>query len=339
MIGRRDVLGALLGATAAAACGATQSQQTPGRWASTGPPLRLDPIVDLVPAGGLLWLVEARPSELLADPVLGPTLTAIAPGAEFEAFARRHGGVDLRQADQLAVADTTRGVRAMLGLALVPFDPGRVEAAFTARARNVDGRAVERGVTRFWGTVGDEREQVALFGRRAVGIERGGLGPLQASVYFAEGRLRRALPALRTEPLASAAARLGDAPLRGFAPGPFEGAWARGAGGLLRATTAVAARLRATNPTQSGGTLSLRFVLTGAWGADAPAAAQRLEDSFHVLAEDPLGRLTGLDRPVDGPRVIGDPEALSLDVALDPVRMCQGMRAATDASLAEIMAF
>ncbi len=247
MIGRRDVLGALFSAVGAAACGGTPRDIAGGERA-TEPHLELDPIVDLVPAAGLVWLMEARPRELLADPILGETLSAIATADRFEALARRHGGVDLRQADQVAVASTANGMRATLGLALVHVEPGRVEAAFAARARNVEGRAVERGVTRFWGTVGEEREQVALFGRRGVGIERGGLGPLQASVYFAEGRLKRARPALRAEPLASVAERLGDAPLRGFAPGPFEGDWARGVGGLLRATTAVGARLRSGRP-------------------------------------------------------------------------------------------
>ncbi len=125
----------------------------------------------------------------------------------------------MRQADQLAVAGHGRvhaGPGAPSGRPLA----GR--AAFTARAREVEGRAVERAVTRFWGTVGDEREQVAVFGREGVGIEHGGLGPLRAAIYFAQGRLKRSLPALRAEPLSAAAALLGEAPVRAFAPGPFE---------------------------------------------------------------------------------------------------------------------
>ncbi len=218
--------------------------------------------------------------------------------------------MDLRRAEQVAVAGYER---ATLGLARLPVDPWRVEAAFAARARSVEGRAVERGVTRLWGTVGDEREQVALFAGQGLGIERGGFGPLQAAIYFAQGRLRRSLPALRAEPLAGMAARLGEGPLRGFAPGPFEADWATGLGGLLGAATALGVRLRAADRAAdrdqtavgaAGGTagvLAVRLVLTGAWGADAPAAAERLAAAFQVLAEDPLGRLTGLSHPVDGP--------------------------------------
>jgi hypothetical protein len=204
MMRRRDVLGALLGAIGSAACGARRLDAGPGELGelSAEPRLKLDPIVDLVPAGGLVWLVEARPRELLADPVLGAAVATLAPSERFETFARRHGQVDLREADEVAVAGTAGGRPAILALARVHVEPGRVEAAFTARATDVEGRAVERGVTRFWGTVGEEREQVALFGHQAVGIERGGLGPLQAAVYFAEGRLKRSLPALSTQPLA-----------------------------------------------------------------------------------------------------------------------------------------
>jgi hypothetical protein len=338
MIGRRELLGALLGVMGAAACGATRGGQAQTESATREPHLSLDPIVDLVPAGGLVWLVEARPRELLADPVLGPALAGIVPNARFDEFARRQGQVDLRQAEQVAVASTVRGVRATLGLAMVHIEPGRVEAAFGARARNVEGRAVERGVTRFWGTVGDEREQVAVFGREGVGIERGGLGPLQPAIYFAQGRLKRSLPALRADPLAAVAARLGDAPLRAFAPGPFDGDWAKGVGGLLAAATAVGARLR-SGVRASNGALDVRLVMTGAWGGSAAAAAQRLEGTFEVLAMDPLGRLMGLDRPLDGPRATADGDALSLNVALDPAVMTLGLRAATDAPMAEIMGF
>jgi hypothetical protein len=127
------------------------------------------------------------------------------------------------------VAGHRRSARSVLALARVRVEPWRVEAAFAARARAVEGRAVERGVTRFWGAVGEEREQVALFGRDAVGIERGALGPLQAAVYFAEGRLRRSAPALRAEPLVSAAGRLGAR--RRSGPSSRAPSWATGAPG------------------------------------------------------------------------------------------------------------
>jgi hypothetical protein len=333
MIDRRQVLAALFGAVGAACAG---SQRPAPSAPAAGPALGLEPLVDIVPAAGLVWLVEVRPREVQANRSLADVLAAVAPEATLDAFAVRHGGVDLRQADQVVVSGHGD---ATLGLARLRVDPGRVEAAFAARAREVEGRAADRGVTRFWGTVGDEREQVAVFGAEGVGIEFGGLAPLQAAIYFAQGRLRRSLPALRAEPLAGVATLLGPAPVRGFAPGPFLGDWAAGLGGLLGAATAAAARLRATERSQGAPVIELRLVLAGAWGADAPAAADRLASSFRVLAEDPLGRLTGLDRPVEGPVATGQPGVLALDVALDPVTMSRGVRAAAGAPLAEIMAF
>jgi hypothetical protein len=299
------------------------------------PPLRLDPLVDLVATAGLLWLLEVHAEELLASPVVAPAVALLVPPARFDAFAEHQGGVDLRRVSRLVVAGYEG---ATLTLAATPVQPARVEAAFTARALNVDGRAVEGGVTRLWGTVGAEREQVALFDRAAVGLERGHFGPLRAATYFARGMLKRAQPALRVEPLARIARLLGDAPLRAFAPGPFEGAWGAGLGGLLRATTAAGASVHVAERPPSGA-LEVQLVLAGAWGADAPRAAERLAAAFQLLADDPLGRLLGIDHPLEDPRVSGDDEALRLQVVLDPLAVARGLKAATDARISEIMAY
>ena len=327
---RREIL-ALLGVLAAAcAPRAPAVAQAP-----LPAPLALDPLVDLVPAAGLVWLIEARTEELLASPLLAPHVALVLPASRFEAFAQRHGGVDLRRVARLVVA---RYPEATLALASTPVQTARVEAAFTARAGTAEGRAVEGGVTRFWGSVGREREQVAVFGADAVGMERGHLGPLRAAIYFAQGKLKRARPALRTEPLARVATLLDDAPFRAFAPGPFEGEWAAGLGGLLRATTAVGASVRAA-PRPAGAALEVQVVLVGAWGDDASRAAERLAASFQLLAADSLGRLLGIDHPLEEPRVSGDAESLRLQVVLDPLRIARGLQAATDAGVGEIMAY
>jgi hypothetical protein len=331
---RREAL-AMLGALAAAGCGGSPAA-LPGRSPDPGAAsLKLDPVVDLVAAAGLRWLVDARPRELLASPVLGPAVAAIIPGYRFDAFAEHHGGIDVRAAEQLAIAVYAQ---ATLVLALAAFDAGRVEAAFAARVIGVEGRAVEGGVTRMWGSGPGGREQVALLSREAVGFERGQSGPLRAAVYFAQGRLRRSLPALRAEPLVSAASLAGDAPLRAFAPGPFEGPWANGVAGLLGATTAVAAALRPVSHPPNGA-IAVQLLLMGGWGDDAPAAAERLRSAIGVLARDPLSRVMGVDHPIDGPTVSADTGALRVDVMLDAVAVARGVHIATDASLAEIMTY
>lgn len=329
MIARREALALLAGMAAVAACGGA----APRGAASPSAPLALDPIVDLVPAAGLTWLVDARLRDLLGSPVLVPAIAQLVPEARFLAFARRNGGVDPRQVSELAVAGYPD---ATLALARTVVDPARIESAFAARALAVEGRAVDGGVTRVWGTVGEAREQVATFDREAVGMERGRFGPLRAAIYFAQKKLERSKPALRAVPLARAAELLGPAPLRAFAPGPFEGEWAAGLGGLLRATTAVGAALRPRD-TSGAGALDVTVVLTAAWGAEAPAAAQRLEAAFRVLAHDPLGLLTGMNHPIEDLRVSADPEALRLAVSLDPLAVARGLHDLADATAAEIM--
>jgi len=327
---RREAL-ALLGVLAAAAgCGPRVVAPPVVPHVSS---LALDPLVDLVPAAGLAWLVDARAEELLASPVLAPGVALILPAARFDAFAQHHGGIDLRRLSHLVIAQYDG---ATLALGKIAVQAARVEAAFATRAVTVEGRAMEGGVTRFWGTVGGDREQVALFDGEAVGLERGHFGPLRAAIYFARGMLKRARPALVAEPLAGVAKLLGDAPLRAFAPGPFEGEWAAGLGGLLRATTALGASLHVSDrPT--GGALEVQVVLAGAWGADAPRAAERLAAAFQLLANDPLGRLLGIDHPLEELRVSGDAEALRLQVVLDALGVARGLKAATDARISEIM--
>ena len=333
---RRQAL-ALLGVTLATGCGpGTPGSQAPAQPVDLATDLHLDPAVGTVPAAGLVWLVDTRPREVLASPPLIPAVALLLPESTFDAFAARHGGLDLREIVDLAVAgypDT------FLAVARGPIDPGRVESAFGRRALPVEGRASSHGVTRLWGSVAKDREQIALFGRQAVAFEHGRLGPLRAAVYFAEGKLARAQPALAAPPLLEAAQKLGPAPLRAFAPGPFDGAMGRGLGGLLRASTALAIAAWPAAPSAdhpSG--LRLRVLLMGAWGDDASAATERLRAAFDLLANDVLGRLSGLDHPLEGPSVWARDGALGLDVTLDAMALARGLHDVTTATVTELMA-
>jgi hypothetical protein len=340
---RRDLL-AFVGAALCGACGSSKAPATTAGGPSSDEPLLLDPLVGIVAAAGLQWLIEARPHELLASPALVPAFALLFPPARFSEFAARYGGIDLREVSELGVASYPG---ATLALARVPVEPRRMEAAFRARAQTVDERVESRGVTRLSGSVGQAREQIAVFGREAVGLEHGRPGPLRAAAYFAERRLARALPALAAAPLADAAEMLGRAPLRAFAPGPFEGAWAKGLGGLLRVTTALAVGAwpvlaSATGTGDAGaGVGGLRFtaVLTGAWGSDAAAAGQRLKGAFDALMTDPLGRLSGLDRPMSGPQITAEHGALRLDVTLGALALARGLYDVTSATVDEVMAY
>jgi len=306
-------------------------------------PLHLEPLADLAPAASLSWLVDVHPRALVLDARLAVPLARVFPDERMKAFARVSGGVDLREADAVVVASYPSAIL-LLGHQFV--DPKRVETAFRARVITLEGRVVEglpadprAAITRLWGPTGTEREQIAIFGVNAVGLERGRFGPLRAAELFAEGKLKRASPALHAPPLSRVAELLGEAPLRGFAPGPFEGELSRAAGGLLGATTAVggAAHVVEGAPGQSAA-LAIHVVFLGAWGAEAGAAAERLRAVFDVAAASSIGRLLGIAHCRAGPAVAGSAEALTLDFTLDATVLAEGLRAATGAEVSEIMA-
>jgi len=329
-------LAALLG------CGGAPSPAAPAPPPS--PPLHLAPVTDLAPAAGLAWLVDARPRELFAHPELVVAMRALFPDARFDAFAERHGGVDLRQLDELAVFAYPE---ATLFLAGGVVDPVKVEAAFARRAR-IDGRAVDRKadplgvIVRSWGSVSDQREQVAVLGRRVAALEIGHFGPLRAAELFAQGRLKRASPALRAAPFADLASALGDAPVRAFAPGPFQAEWGRALGGLLAASTGIAAALRLEpggDERAEGGRARLTIALLGTWSRDPAAAGERLAAALHIIAESSLGKLCGLDHPATEPSVRTTQNTLVADVTVALLPLFRGLNAATAASADDILRY
>ena len=114
----------------------------------------------------------------------------------------------------------------------------------------------------------------------------------------------------------------------------FEGEIAQGLGGLMRASTAVAASARFAGAPAK---IALRIVLTGAWGKDAPAAAERLAAAVHVVSESAFGRLLGIDRPLLAPQVRTMEDALVVEVTIDGMALARGLHDALDAEISEIM--
>ncbi len=348
-----------LGLFAWSGCGAA-SRTAPATDAvtSVAPPARppqLDPLASIATGVGLEWLADVRPRELLAggaddaNETVAAQVKRLFPDAAADRFRERYGDVDLRQAKEVVLAGYEDS---FFGAARVAVDPTAVESAFARRAQEVEGRARSEGVVRFWGTVEGAREQVAVFGHEAVAIEHGRLGPLRPAVLFAEGKLQRTQPAIREEPLAPLFARLNEPvppTLAFYAPGPFGEPWARGVGGLLRAATGVAiggwvetscAHQSTGGPSRRASGcpgLRLRVVLQGSWGSDGPAAGERVLAAFRALAGDPLGRLTSLDHPLEGPSLRTDEAAVELDVTLDLASLASGIHDATGASLPEIL--
>ncbi len=339
----RCALGLALTLAAGLSCGAPPKPAAPEPPLT---PLHLEPACSLAPSAKLEWLVDARPRAIAQTPELVPAIAMLVSEDRFRAHASAHGGVDLRQVQDLCVA---RYAESTLVVAHTPVDPRKIEEAFATRASNVEGRAVDvpnPPVLRMWGDVHGTREQIVVFGRDAVAMEQGRFGVLRASQAFALGKLKRAAPALRGRALAGVVERLGEAPLRVLAPGPFEGEAAKGLGGLLGASTAlgVAARVPSREDLAVRGVgakvttpIHVRVVLLGAWGADGPKAAERLAAAANVLAESGMGHLFGLDRPVDGPRTRAEGDALIFEAIFDGTLLAHGMHDAIDAEVRDIM--
>ncbi len=284
-----------------------------------------------VSGSGLRWVVRAKLREIAAAPELAGALAEIFPEARLSAFAEAHGGVDLRQMKELVVADYGD---ATLYAARGVFDPARIEAALQRRGE-VEGRAVDLlhpPIMRTFGNVGDTRVQLATFGREAVALEAGRFGPLRAFEAFSEGKLKRSRPAIAQEPLVGLEMRLPPGELYALAPGPFEGEWKGALGGLLGACTGAGLSVAL-----AGKTLRVRLVLLGAFGNDAPAAAERLSAATNVICHNALGRLLGLDAPAEPPTVSGAADALTWGAAFQVDKLGGGIHTALDAHISEIM--
>jgi hypothetical protein len=330
-------------ALAAVSCGGPGAVEAPRL-----PPLHLAPSTDLAAAAGLSWLLDVTPRALASNVDLLPALETALPHDQVAAFAQKNG-FDPFSLDELVVASyaATDG-ESMLYVARGALEPSRLESSFKTRAEAIDGRAVDRpgedgGIVRSWGTLHGDRAQLATFGHEAAALEIGHFGPLRVAELFAQEKLHRASPALRTGPLGRAAellreAERADAPARAFALGPFGGDTAKGLGGLLAASTAVGI---AMNPLRQGDreVVKTTLILIGGWGDAGKPAAERLKSAFDALSATGLGRLAGLDRPVGEVQSEALPDALRLTVMLDPVLLARAARAALGAEVAEIMSY
>jgi hypothetical protein len=95
----------------------------------------------------------------------------------------------------------------------------------------------------------------------------------------------------------------------------------------------------APGSTEEGGQLALRIVVMGAWKDDAPAAATRLSAAIDTLAASAIGTLCGFDKPSAGPTVRATDDALIADFTVRALPIFRGLKAATGASIDEVMSY
>jgi hypothetical protein len=212
-----------------------------------------------------------------------------------------------------------------------------IERSFRQRLTSAQHRAEDRpDLIRISGKIGSAESTMVLIGRDVLGVQRGGSptrGPARIAALYAERKLKRSPTALADEPLRSLVERFGDAPLRAFAPGPFEGELRRGARGLLAGATAIGAAAR---PSAREG-IALVVAVAGDFSTSGALASRELGAAWDELAKGSFGHLLGLDQPKQAPLTTWSAGAVACAVELDPLRLAQGLRSATSARIDEIM--
>jgi hypothetical protein len=294
-------------------------------------PLRVHPLSNLVVAAGLRWVVFTRPQELLLHPALQASFSRFAPPVRRQVF-QKLTGIGLDSIKEAVVAGYDGSTLFVLdGMA----DALETEARFRDRLIfDVIRKAYRSDAIWTHGrtATGDVRALSALH-PHVVAVEGGDRLRSKVALLFALGRLRRSPRALDLPDMKQVLDALGDVPVRALAPGPFEGAWEGAIRGLLSSCSAVGLGIL-VGP---AGQLSLSVRLAGAWGQDAPRAAEVLLSGWQDLASSSLGRLLHLDESTDGPRVGGGPEILSLDVGVDGVKLMDGLYQVVAADVREIL--
>ena len=331
---RRDLL-RLLAVTLGAALVGCASHESPSALAPPARrPLSTTNLEELLPRAGLRWLMSVRPRAVGAVEGLAPSLEIIAPDAGWDRLLTA-SGIDVRRVDQACIASYEGG--AMIYVVRHEGEPRTIEERFLARLTRAERRVSQRpDVVRISGEIGAHTHVLVLLGGDVAVFQDGGdplRGPARVAELYALRSLRRSPTALSDEPLRGLSSRLGAAPARAFAEGPFEGELARGVGGLLAAATSIGAAARPERP----GHIALSIVLTGEFGRGAPEAAVALTAAWNDLAGHRFGHLLGLDEPASPAVASSDAGGLELVVAVHALPLARGLAAMTSADLATIM--
>lgn len=338
---RRFFLAATLSAFAAFISGCGSRTSTLAKPVATKPRVSL-PIASLdalVPLPNLRWLVVARPQEIAAMKWLEPSIALLLDKERLDRSAEGMG-FDLRTLPEAIWA----GYRTEEGSDDASFqlvrhrnDPLTIERLFRDRLSSDIVRSIDdEQIVRVSGRIGKTPHVVATLGKDIVCLQQDGSldrGPCRISALLAQGKLKRVHPVFHDAALRILAKRFESAPLRLFAPGPFDGETGKGLRGLLAAATAIGAAFR---PTEKQG-ISLEISVTGDFSTSGGEAAQKLASSWNDLAGRPFGHLLGLDAPVTSAFPKYSAEVVSLDVELDPRKLAKGLADATSNQIREIM--
>lgn len=293
----------------------------------------------LVPLAGLRWLVVARPKEIAAISWLEPSIAMLLDKARLDRVAVSMG-FDLRTLSEAIWAGyrtENEAVDVSLQLVRHTNDSLSIERLFRDRLSTDITRSIDDPrVVRVGGRIGRTAHTMATIGGDVVCLQQDGSverGPCRVASLLALGRLKRTRSVFEDESLRSLAQRFEMAPLRLFAPGPFEGDLARGIRGLLGGATGIGMAFR---PSARESVL-LEIAITGDFSASGSEGSAKLGASWDDLAERPLGHLLGLDTPLAAAVPTYTAAIVGIVVELDPRKLAKGLADATRSQIREIM--
>lgn len=340
-IDRRVFLAASLGAFSAVLSGCGGKPAVPPK---QPPPKKLPQIAvtsldQLLPLPTLRWFVLARPKEIAAISWLEPSIALLLDKERLDRSAVSQG-FDLRTLSEAAWASyrtEADAEDASVQLVRHEKDPLEIERLFHDRLSTDITRSIDDArVMRVSGRIGKTTHAFAAIGKDIVCLQQDGSmdrGPCRVASLLALGKLKRTRSVFEDPALHILGKRFESAPLRVFAPGPFEGDLVRGIRGLLAAATAIGLAFRPSTKES----LLLEIAVTGDFSTSGVEAAQKLAASWDDLAGRPLGHLLGLDAPVAPAISSSAAEVVTLVVNLDPRKLAKGLADATSNQIRDIM--
>ncbi|HVY29395.1 MAG TPA: hypothetical protein VHB79_22705 [Polyangiaceae bacterium] len=322
-IGRRA---AVVG-TLSLACSAPTARAPSG---PPPPPKRYSgKLEDYVPAAGLRWLVRGSPAKLAESQSFRPALAELLSGERLGAVARTTGFA-LETLNHGLIAGFDLGT---LYLAELPSTTAaQARARFSARQiHDISTRNPDPGIYVLSGL--NEGVPIGLVTIDEQVLAYGVGDPLLCRVVeaYARGRLK-AKKAFEGAALRGLDVETADALVAAYVPGPFDERWQSAAAGLLGITTAVSAKLTATQP----GRAALEVSLHGDFAdSDAP---ERLRSTYMSVASSSTGTLLGLDAALDARTLLSPKnDVVSLQVPLPITDIARHTHAVTSGDLGEIL--
>lgn len=332
MNARGQLAAALLCSLALSACSAAGPSPAPVPSADKpqAAPLHRGPLTDFVSAAGLRWMIVGSPKALMARPGIAKALATVIPAPRFEHFSK-NAGLDLRALPSALVAGFDFGT---LYMAETSGNNQQVELSFAERLiSDPKISSPHPQMRRITGLIGATPQTLVRVEDQWVAVAVGDPTPARVAELFARRRLHKSPAALAGSALRTLPPELASAPLRFYAPGPFEGTWSAGIHGLLQHALAVGIAVRTNEQDQ----LVARVYVAGAWEEAGIDPRSQLLRAWQDLSQSPLGKLTGLDDPAEEPVISLAAELVSLEVTLSPEPIARGLHAAVAADVWEMM--